>query len=41
MRIALTDLKLNELYVVYPGEKRYALSKNVEAVPLAQLVNAK
>jgi predicted AAA+ superfamily ATPase len=41
MRIALADLKLTELYVVYPGEKRYPLGKNVEVVPLAQLVNAK
>ena len=41
MRIALADLKLDELAVVYPGEKRYALAKKVEVVPLAQLVNAK
>jgi predicted AAA+ superfamily ATPase len=40
MRIALSDLKLNELRVVYPGEKRYALARNVEVVPLSQLVNA-
>ena len=41
MRIAMTDLKLKELYVVYPGEKRYTLTKNVKVVPLAELVNAK
>jgi predicted AAA+ superfamily ATPase len=41
MPIALSDLKLDELYIVYPGEKRYSLAKNVEAVPLSQLVNAK
>jgi uncharacterized protein len=41
MRIALRDLKLDELRVVYPGEKRYPLARNVEAVPLAQLVHAK
>jgi len=40
MRIALTDLKLDELHVAYPGDKRYALAKNVEVVPLAQLVDA-
>lgn len=40
MRIALADLKLDELHVVYPGEKRYPLAKKVEAVPLAELVNA-
>jgi len=41
MRIALADLKLDELHVVYPGEKRYALTAKVQVVPLAQLVNAK
>jgi predicted AAA+ superfamily ATPase len=41
MRIALADLKLDELLVVYPGDKRYSLAAKVEAVPLAQLVNAK
>jgi predicted AAA+ superfamily ATPase len=41
MRIAVADLKLDELMVVYPGEKRYALAKRVEVVPLAQLINAK
>ena len=40
MRIALADLKLDELHVVYPGEQRYSLTEQVEVVPLAQLVNA-
>jgi uncharacterized protein len=40
MRIALADLKLDELHIVYPGEKRYSLMKNVEAVPLAELAGA-
>jgi predicted AAA+ superfamily ATPase len=40
MRIALADLKLDKLHVVYPGEKRYALARNVEVVPLPQLVDA-
>lgn len=34
MRIALHDLKLDRLYVVYPGERRYLLAPQVEAVPL-------
>lgn len=34
MRIALHDLKLDRLYVVYPGERRYVLMPKVEAVPL-------
>jgi len=41
MRIALADLKLDELYVVYPGEKRYPLTRKVEVVPLSQMANAK
>ena len=41
MRIAMADLKLDELRVAYPGTKRYPLAKNVEVVPLAELVNAK
>ena len=41
MRIALADLKLDQLLVAYPGERRYRLAKKVEVVPLAELVNAK
>ena len=41
MRIALTDLKLDHLYVLYPGEKTYSLAKNVEVLPLAIFVKAK
>lgn len=40
MRIALADLKLDQLFVVYPGERRYPLGDRVEAVPLAELVVA-
>lgn len=36
MRIALADLKLDRLYVVYPGDKRYPLAPKVEVVPLAR-----
>jgi predicted AAA+ superfamily ATPase len=38
MRIALKDLKLDKLFVVYPGEKSYPLGDRVEVVPLADLV---
>jgi hypothetical protein len=37
MQIALADLGLRKLFVVYPGPKRYALQKNVEVVPLQLL----
>lgn len=41
MRIALADLKLDQLYVAYPGTKAYKIARNVEVLPLAQLVGAK
>jgi uncharacterized protein len=37
IRIALDDLKLERVAIIYPGVKRYPLSDKVEAVPLAQL----
>ena len=41
MRTALTDLKLDELHVVYPGAQRYPLAENVTVIPLAEFVGAK
>jgi predicted AAA+ superfamily ATPase len=38
MRIAANDLKLDALYVVYPGDRRYRLAEAVEAVPLVEFV---
>lgn len=38
MSIALHDLKLDALYVAYPGSRRYFLAEKIEAVPLAQFV---
>ena len=38
MQIAMHDLQLDRLYVVYPGELRYALTERIEAVPLAALI---
>ncbi|HMQ76282.1 MAG TPA: ATP-binding protein [Flavobacteriales bacterium] len=40
MRIALHDLKLDKLIVAYPGTRRYPLARNVEVVPLTELVTA-
>ena len=37
MHIAMEDLKLDELRVVYPGERRYTLSSGVDVIPLVQL----
>ena len=38
MRIAMDDLKLDALYVVYPGEQRFVLADGMEAVPLWALL---
>ena len=35
MRIALDDLHLDRLIVIYPGNKSYPLAANVEVVPAA------
>lgn len=40
MRIAMEDLQLDHLYVVYPGEKTYTLGKKIEVVPLSKFVKA-
>ena len=41
MRIACVDLKLDLLYVVYPGDRRYFLADNVEVVPLSETIKTK
>lgn len=40
LRIALQDLGLERVAVVYPGERRYAIGDRVEAVPLRDLAGA-
>ena len=37
MHIALEDLKLERIFVIYPGKDAYPLHKRVEALPLLQL----
>ena len=39
--IALTDLKLDRAFVVYPGATRYPLSDRVEAIPLSEIPTLK
>lgn len=39
MRIALSDLGLKKLFVIYPGTKRYPIDKNIEAFPLDELIS--
>jgi predicted AAA+ superfamily ATPase len=37
MRIALADLKLDRLLVIYPGDKAYTLAPKVEVVPASSV----
>ena len=39
MRIALQDLDLEQLFVIYPGLQRYTLAERAEAVPLSALAS--
>jgi predicted AAA+ superfamily ATPase len=38
IRIALDDLNLKHVFVIYPGTQRFPLASQVEAVPLQTLV---
>ncbi len=38
MRIAIDDLRLDRLYVVYPGAQRFEMAPGIEAVPLEALL---
>jgi len=37
MGVALDDLGLERIAVVYPGTKRYRIAEHIEVVPLAAL----
>ena len=37
MRVAMTDLKLKRLFVVYPGTRRFELDARIVACPLTDL----
>jgi hypothetical protein len=39
MQHALNDLRLDALYVVYPGETRYALSGEIEVLSLQECIS--
>ena len=41
MKNAVSDLKLNRLYVVHNGEKTFSLDKKVEAIPFDKVLNKK
>ncbi len=40
MHVALSDLNLDRLFVVYPGSKSFALARKVEALAITQLNEA-
>jgi predicted AAA+ superfamily ATPase len=37
MHIALAELRLEHLFVIYPGSKAYPLQEKISVVPLAQV----
>lgn len=41
MRSALTDLSLDRLLVIYPGERSYRLAENIEVIPASLLAEEK
>jgi uncharacterized protein len=40
MHVAMADLKLDRLNVIYPGTRRYRLHENVEVLPLRDVTDA-
>lgn len=40
MRIAMRDLALHRLWVLYPGNRRYPLGEGIEAVPLSVAIRS-
>jgi predicted AAA+ superfamily ATPase len=39
MRIAMTDLRLERLFVLYPGSRTYSLQERIEVLPLDQVAS--
>jgi len=37
MQIAMDDLQLSKLWVIYPGKKEYPLAKNISVLPLEKI----
>lgn len=40
MHVALSDLKLKHIWMVYPGDRSWRLADRIEAIPLAQVSSA-
>jgi len=41
MQIAINELKLTKLWVIYPGNEQYSLTDNCECIPLSHINNIK
>jgi len=41
MHIAVHDLGLDQLWVVYPGDQQYSLDQKITVLPLAQVATIK
>ena len=41
MKIALQDLKLEKISVIYPGTRRYKITDRIEAVPFEEIIQGK
>ncbi len=41
MHIALVDLGLTKLFMIYPGKERYRFHEKIEAIPLIECVDLK
>lgn len=39
MQIAMDDLQLSKLWVIYPGKKEYPLAKNISVLPLEMIID--
>jgi hypothetical protein len=37
MRVALNDLKLDHLWVIYPGQHRYPVDDKITVLPLGSI----
>jgi hypothetical protein len=41
MKIALQDLQLEKISVIYPGTRRYKITDRIEAVPFEEIIQGK
>jgi uncharacterized protein len=39
MQIAMDDLQLSKLWVIYPGKKEYPLAKNISVLPMEMIID--